>query len=540
MYINLPPPTGGLNSRDPLSGMAANDARRLVNWISDGEVVRSRGGSRTVLAQDITTVQETSLFPEFSDIIVEDLSGDIETLVEYDGGQTIFLPTTADNKNPTFIKKDNQLLICAGTKIWKYDDPPVELGSGFSNSRWLTGNFNNFLIFTNGVDAPQTFDGTTLTSMIVSSMNDAGGNATGDSTTNLFGSVLFKGRMFYWLKDKQYFYYADIGAFQGDLVQFDLGSQAKKGGYIVSIQTYSRDSGSGLDDYLAIFFSTGETILYQGDDPVNNWSLVNSYQLAPPINERGFLAMGGDVIVLTIDGWQNLSSSLPNQRLTNANQIGEKIINSAQRVAKRHGDKFGWDIVYYPRCGLLIINVPSQDDRSRQFVLSTKSEAWTNFRGWNAKSFVVFNDELYFADEFGNIRKADVGFNDNGQYIALTAYPAFQNFGKESIRKQICGAQVLTNFNHPKYISLRVDSDYNNGNAMSINYPPEYGIFDWDVSFWDEALWGGGDLDDVVKPPYKMVFGQGYALALNMRMGSRAQQIVWYSTNINLKKMGGK
>jgi hypothetical protein len=42
---------------------------------------------------------------------------------------------------------------------------------------------------------------------------------------------------------------------------------------------WTNDAGDGVDDYAAFVFSTGEVLVYQGDDPgsVNAWSLIGRF-----------------------------------------------------------------------------------------------------------------------------------------------------------------------------------------------------------------------------------------------------------------------
>lgn len=543
MYVNTPPTIGGINARDPKSQMSPTDAIGMINLMPNGETVKTRGGSKTVLAQNLSTVDSNSFFPEFKNIVVQNLSGDIETLVEYDAGNTAAVTADSENVNPT-RRKDNKLIVGAGEKIWSYDGTASELGSGFTSARWQTVHFDERLILVNGNDSPQTYDGTTLTASTFT-LQDSSGAAATDSPSELWGANVFKGRVYYWTLGKQYFYYCQAGSYQGITKQFDLSMQIKQGGYLVTIQTYARDSGSGLDDYIVFIFSTGETLVYQGDDPesADAWSLVNRYSLAPPIDIRGFLPLGGDVIMLTLDGWQNLSTALPNQRISNKGQIGEKIINLAQKNASQHNSKFGWGITSYPKGGMLIINVPISGNKSVQHVMDTRSGSWTTFRGWNAKCFCTLNDDLYFADEHGNIRQADVGTSDNGQFIVYKVRPAYQDFGSQAHRKQVNGVQVITNYRHPKYIHLDVNSDYNDKQGKPFVYPPEYGTFDWDESNWDQDYWADDEESEEetgVKPRYKMCFGWGYSISILMRFASRTQTITWYSTNIKLRKLGGR
>ena len=66
------------------------------------------------------------------------------------------------------------------------------VASGFSSNRWQVTNHSTRLIFVNGVDSPQVFDGTTMTAA-----NFSGSPGT-FTPSAMWGCNSFKGRAFYW------------------------------------------------------------------------------------------------------------------------------------------------------------------------------------------------------------------------------------------------------------------------------------------------------------------------------------------------------
>ena len=67
-----------------------------------------------------------------------------------------------------------------------------------------------------------------------------------------------------------------------------------------------------MDDMLVIMANTGETLVYQGDDPSDalGWELVQRYQLPQPIADLGVDRIGAETIIITDDGYINLSEAL--------------------------------------------------------------------------------------------------------------------------------------------------------------------------------------------------------------------------------------
>ncbi len=78
-----------------------------------------------------------------------------------------------------------------------------------------------------------------------------------------------QGRMFYIEKDTQAFHYADAGAYAGYTSRFDLSTIAATGASLEFMASWSRDSGAGMDDFAAFYFSDGAIVVYQGDDPAS-------------------------------------------------------------------------------------------------------------------------------------------------------------------------------------------------------------------------------------------------------------------------------
>jgi hypothetical protein len=150
---SLPAPTGGLNTRDSISAMKETDAETLINMVPEPGGVASRKGYTTHLTG----------FPSY-----------VETIAEYHSSGT-------------------QKLVCAsGSKLYIGDSTPgtaTELATGYSSARWQTATHNAKLILCNGVDAPQQYNGSTVSTISLT--------GTGLTTTNLKAVMIHQSRAFY-------------------------------------------------------------------------------------------------------------------------------------------------------------------------------------------------------------------------------------------------------------------------------------------------------------------------------------------------------
>ena len=85
------------------------------------------------------------------------------------------------------------------------------------------------------------------------------------------------------------------------------------GGNLIQIGTLSIDGGEGVDDLLVLMMSSGEVLVYSGSNPSSDFSLNGTFRIAEPVNEkRGMAKLGGDLIVITREGYLPLSQVFRN------------------------------------------------------------------------------------------------------------------------------------------------------------------------------------------------------------------------------------
>lgn len=497
MLLNLEAPVGGWNAFNALDSMPPQDAVKLVNWIPDAGFCRSRGGSREVAT---------------------DLGGSVDTLVSHRGSTP------------------HVLLAAANGNIWDVNigGSPASLGSGFGSDRWQETHHSGRTIFVNGVDTPQVFDGTTLSA---GTYTAAGGEPTLDETTFIQANV-FKGRVFYVADDDSGFWYTQAGSFQGEMRYFDLTGQTQSGGELLFMLTWTRDGGDGIDDLAVFVFSTGEILVYQGDDPqdILSWAMKGRFRVGEPLGRRSFAQVGGDNILLTKDGWLNLSAALSDGRYSEASGYGVKIVKAAKEMAVAHDEEFGWEAVLYPRGALFVVNVPLGSGLFHQHVRNTNTGSWCRFEGWNAQAFEVHDDALFFGLADGRVFQGDVGTSDDGDFITFEAVPAYQNPTQRSRRIQLTAAEMVTNYTFPNYITIEGLADYDNPILPPISDPPESPPPLWDEAEWDISPWSSGETQ--VTKGWQSIMANGYAVTANFRLRSRAQKVLWYSINY-LARAGG-
>ena len=486
--ISIPAPIGGWNARDSLDGMQPVDAVTMKNFIPRENAIELRKGS---LKQNTT--------------VINDAINTMATYRQADGTEI--------------------LIACGDSKVYKYDvstDTLTQLASGFTNSKFQTVNFNNYILFVNGADAPKQYDGTTF-----GNYTSAVSGATG---TDLKGITVYKGRCYYWENNASKFWYAAAGAYGGALTAFQLDLTAKKGGYVVECCSWTRDSGDGVDDLFVVLMSTGETLVYSGDDPGSNFSLIGRFNLGKPLSIRGSENLASDRIIVTEDGFVNLSYALQSGRMTDAGNVSSKIISACKEQAKLYPDVFGWDIIFHPRESLLIINIPS----GIQFAMNTNTGGWCEFKGLDIQSWTIHDGKLYAGGSDGYIREIFTGTSDDGNVIAGSVIPAFTALGNRSNQKQLTYVTVTTTIFQKKHIGLAglADFDIISGGDASI---PQSGVLaEWGVTSWGSGNWSGGE-SNVIKNHNMQAKAFGYAISCKLRIKTSLQTPKIYSFKYNFK-----
>jgi hypothetical protein len=502
--ISIDAPVGGLNAFDSVDAMPPTDAVILDNWVPRSGYVESRPGYK---------------------IYSENLGGPVESLMTYKG------------------KTGSELLAAANTKIFNVTSGllPVELGTGFANDRWQHFHINNFMILCNGQDIPKKTDGTSL-----SDLNLQLWDPTGEvfnpfpNPGEIVGGINFKGRAYYWKTFSQSFFYAQPGGFDNELFEFPLTSVVQTGGYIQTMFTWTRDAGVGPDDILGIIFSTGEILLYQGDDPGNIgfFEQIGRFEIPDPLGRRCTVKFGSDVIIMTKNGYINLTSVLKEDQVSDYPAFSRKIARLVEEAGNKYGALFGHEAILTDY-GYLLFNVPVTTEKSIQYVRNASTGAWCRFTEIPALTWETFNDTPYFGSTDGFVRVSG-GYVDDDEPIRMDALPAYHYLDDPGVQKQIVAAQVLSTFPEPKLIQVTGWGNFVLPRFVATVAPGGA----TKETFWNEAIWNvdfwnrtGGLFTDTTLG-WQNVHAFGYAVTVSVQMAIQSQAVVWRSTGIRYRLAG--
>src|SRR5688572_3178959 len=176
-------------------------------------------------------------------------------------------------------------------------------------------------------------------------------SGVGLTPANLNGINIHKSRSYFWDSRTQDFWYSAVNALGGALTKFPLGRVSGTGGNLVAMGTWTKDGGDGQDDLACFFLSSGEVLIYAGDNPGDAaaWALVGRFTIGAPMGVRAVQKVGADLVVSTVDGYQRLSLVLSGGRVDGkVGSFSDKIRNAVLEATKLYAANFGWQIALYP------------------------------------------------------------------------------------------------------------------------------------------------------------------------------------------------
>ncbi len=388
--------------------------------------------------------------------------------------------------------------------------------TGLTSNRWqyiqyTPANGTSVLQLCNGVDPLYQYDGAGWTQPAITGLPGAG------STAQIINIHAQKRRIWYAIVDSTIACYMPTDAITGGIAgTLDLGSLWTKGGHIVAMSDMTSDGGNGPQNYMAFMSSRGQVAVYAGTDPDNSatWGIVGVYSLAPPLGYRCMTQVGSDVALITLQGVLPISQALPfDPSADRSVAITARIQNAMAQSAATAQFNFGWQVITYPAQQLLFLNVPiAENTLQYQYVSNMLTGAWCRFTGWNANVFEIYNDQLYFGDNDGNVFKAYNGGLDYDQSIKADMQCAYNWFDDPGRTKRMTMIQPLMVASGNISPSLSVDADFAVSSAVAPLTILQGGAL-WDAGIWDQSFWSGGV---ITVTNWDSADALGHALAVRM------------------------
>jgi hypothetical protein len=311
------------------------------------------------------------------------------------------------------------------------------------------------------------------------------------------------------------------GAIAGTLEEYDFSQFIKTGGELICLDTLAQE-----DEQLAVITSEGVCFLYSGTDPADsaNWYKRGVYQIPRPIGYRSTCRIAGDLVVITQEGYFNLSRVLSVQTSNKAVAFSDKISKAVKDLSAKF-DNLGWQIKFYSKGSFLIVNTPQGISIYNQHIMNTTTGMWCRWTGLNGYCFETFNDNLYFAGANGNVYQADYGQDDDGNNIEGYVQQAFSNFGVQSIKKW-CEILPLISANANLALNIYFGIDFSTPSLAAQASPTGSPSTPWG-SPWG-STWGRGAT--ILQKRIPLIANIGYKGSIGIKIKSKQSDTRWYST----------
>lgn len=408
-----------------------------------------------------------------------------------------------------------------------YDDNGVAaaIATGLTNGRWQHVMFGtsagSFLVMVNGADAVKNYNGTSWTTPTITGSGLS-------SSANFIHVNVHGNRLWFVEKDKLSAWYLPVQSISGTATESALSSYCKKGGYLQVMGTWTRDGGSGSDDYAVFITSKGEVVIFSGADPAS-WTMVGVFPIAEPMGRRCLMKAGSDLAVLTIIGLMPLSqvlvANVSGQSLaTVTNKIHGAFIESSYTGSGYHG----WQAMEYPRGKLVLINVPQAERVSQyQYIANVETGSWARWTGMNAGCWSLLGRDLYFGGNSGVIYKYGDDYSDNGSTISSTIQQAYSNLGTNNTKRIVATRPLVRT---PSGYSIAVDlkTDYDSGAVSLAGTTSTTGGSLWNVALWNESFWNGTSTPSAT---WQSVSGLGVVASVSLAV-SVSQEFTLNQTDV--------
>ena len=473
--ITLPAPTRGLVLNENEAFMQPGAALVCDNWKPTLRGVSLRGGCT-----------EWCQLPETTPVI------------------SSFQYVTGANEHFMFA--------CNATKVYDVTTvPAVAVATGRTSGNYAAAQMSNaaddWLIAVNDAgDPPLRFNGTTWEVMDAAYVPGAGlpskiTGPTGTPVENGGGLVYvckYRNRYFFIEVNSMNAWYLPLNAIGGALLQIPLSGAATKGGKLLFCCTWSIDAGDGVDDKLIFMTDLGEIIVFTGGDPSSaaNWRQEGRFTMSPPLGMNAHLAIGGDVLVATIDGVLPVSAAITKDRAELELAAISRNINLMWRSEAIDKRDHPWTFLKWDEYGGVFTTLPGDlPGKHKCLVTNAATGAWARFTGWDAMCWLRLRGDAFFGTQTGRIMQMDrTGYDDGAPYVAtlVGGWEMFQS-PSQTITWRQARASFAARAGEPFVPQLSATTDY----VITLPNPPiagpDPGLEDlWDEGLWDDALWDEG------------------------------------------------
>lgn len=321
----------------------------------------------------------------------------------------------------------------------------------------------------------------------------------------------YRNRLFFIEGGTMTAWYLGVDSVGGALQQIPLAGSASHGGSLLFGAVWSLDAGDGADDKCVFVTDLGEVLVFTGTNPSdpNNWRQEGRYQISPPLGMNAHMTIGGDLLIMTVDGVVPISQAITKT----AGQLELAMLTRTikplwreQVDAKRSQP---WSAKKWDEYGAVFVAVPGGDPGERFcLVVNNATGAWARFLGYDATCFMRLRGDLFFGTQDGIVMQADRSGYDDGNHAKLpyvaTLVGGWETFGAPAahIVWRQSRAAFVVGANEPFRPQLDATVDY----VVTVPPPPpSMPDTTADADVWDGAPWGPDGSADNPPTPSELI-----------------------------------
>jgi hypothetical protein len=495
----IPAAIAGINAVSNIAELGPNDAVSLFNLIPGQYGLRVRtgyqewctnvgsNGVRTIIPFNGSIAAEDRLFAAAEDGIYE-VSSSTDTPT-----QLIAFPSSDDE---------------SGYGQW-------------ANFTTVGGNFSLYCDETNGY---YTWDETPDTWSKIAA-GTAAGEIDGVDPADLVSVTIYKNRAWFVRRNSATAYYLPPGYITGRATEFNFGNKFKTGGYLKNLYTWTLDS-EGLNSFLVAISSSGDVVVYEGDDP----DTPGSFRLRgvwfigpPPAGRRIGGSFGGELYLLSAYGVIPISKLISGRLVQDTDIYLTRritpLINADMRLFRSF---LGWEVRLVPTENLILVSVPLQEGYpEKQYVQSINSEGWAVYRDipyftgdtWRGNFYIGTEDGRVLVHT-GNLDNVLISDPNDFSQIEWSGIMGFRDYGDTGTYNRAAFIRPVFMAQQPPSYAVEARFDYDISEVLAPPAASDPSGALWDVAVWDVDVWGGDfQIIDGVKGAAGI--GRSIAIAIN-------------------------
>ena len=318
----------------------------------------------------------------------------------------------------------------------------------------------------------------------------------------------YRNRLFFIQGGSMNAWYLGINSIGGALLQIPLAGSTRLGGDLLFGAVLSVDAGDGMDDKIVFVTTLGEALVFTGSNPGDpaNWRQEGRFTVGEPLGQNAHTNIGGDLMVLTVEGIVPLSQAIQKAGGTLEQAMLTRNIKPLWRDEVTEKRRYPWTIKKWDEAGAVFVAMPGGKVNDRScLVANNATGAWARFApNYDAQFFLKMSDNWFFGTQDGVVMLAErTGYDDGLPYTAtlVGGWEMFQQPSAHVVWHQ-ARAVFKAPMGQPFVPQLSATTDF----QITMPPPPPAGVDSstllevWDQGNWDLARW---DQAEPLKAPIR-------------------------------------